>query len=148
MLLEKNYYTPYNRLRIGLRTLLCWINSASCHIMESMAECVHFKRCIPRYRGISLDKRTWPWLRCQVETDALCPDGSCHFSFGDFRSCVQSKSPLCSRKCFVAVSILQESVEGKSSKRIGKMPLLQPHGPADSSENQKINRTCMEYTYQ
>jgi len=34
--------------------------------------------------------------------------------------------------------ILQEPMEGKPSKGMGKMSLLQPDGPTNSSENQKI----------
>ena len=36
------------------------------------------------------------------------------------------------------MSILQEQMEGKPSKGMGKMSLLQPDGPTNGSENQEI----------
>jgi hypothetical protein len=129
---EKNYYTLHNWLRIRLRTLPCRINCARSHIMECVAKHIHFKRRVPSPRAVSLDKRIRNWSRYPVETDALDHDGNCHSSSWNSRPCVQPKSPLCRRKRFAAVSILQEPMEGKSSKGMGKMPLLQPHGPSNN----------------
>ena len=139
---EKNYHTLHNRLRIGLRTLLYRINCTSCHIMECTAKRIHFKRRVPSPRAVSLDKRVRNWSRYPVETDAPDHDGNCRSSSWNSRPCVQPKSPLCRRKRFATVSILQEPMEGKPSKGMGKMPLLQPHGPSNSSENWRINRAC------